>query len=145
MRRHGERPIAAAVDGKAIRGGGAYALNIFAHDFWQLLDQVEVDSKQNEMGAFRDAMDGFLERYPFVRILTFDAIFCEQRTMEALTKNNRMGIFQVKENQPELANQLLRWYHALPKGTPGFRESEKKRGLHRHPVAMGSAGAAISC
>lgn len=146
MRRHGERPIAAAVDGKAVRGGGAYALNIFAQDFWQLLDQFEVQgSKENEMSAFRVVMEDFLTRYPFVRILSFDALYCEQKTMEALTKNNRVGIFQVKDNQPELADRLLRWYHALPKGTPGFRESEKKRRLHRHPNTVGGTSAPLGC
>lgn len=140
LRRHGVRPIAAAVDGKAIRGGGAHALNIFAHDLWQLLDQFEVEGiKDNEMTVFRCAMEDFLARYPFVKILTFDAIFCEQKTMEALTKNNRLGIFSVKENQPETFDRLWRWFHAtLPKGAPDYREAEKKRGLHRDARTVGT-------
>lgn len=128
------RGICASVDGKALRGSGVHTLNVFVQDFWVLLDQYEVASKENEMSAFRERLDGFCKSYPFVTILTFDAMFCEQQTMRMLTENNRMGIFQVKENQPEGLRRLERWFAAQPKGSPGYSGgAEKKRGLHRHP------------
>lgn len=130
------RQCAASVDGKALRGAGVHALNIFAQDFWVLLDSYEVAAKTNEMSAFRARIGEFCERYPFVRILTFDALFCEQATMQALTERNRMGIFQVKDNQPEALQRLHRWFSPLAKDAPDFRETEKKRRLHRHPRAV---------
>lgn len=130
--------LCAAVDGKALRGAGVHTLNIFVHDLWTLLDQYEVDVKANEMSAFRGRMDEFLGRYPFVKLLTFDAIFCEQKTMETLTRHNRMGIFQVKENQPEGLFRIERLFSAHLGGSPDTESVEKKRGLHRDPKAVGS-------
>lgn len=140
LHRRQDRAVVAAVDGKAVRGGGAYTLNIFAHDFFQLLDQLTVEgAKENEMSVFRAAMDDFLDRYPFVRILTFDAIFCEQKTMEALTRHNRMGIFQVKENQPETLFMIQRFFDKLLASKPDDRVVEKKWRLRRHARHMGGA------
>lgn len=140
LRRHKARPIVACVDGKTICGAGVHALNIFAQDLWILLDQIEVpEGKGNEMTVLRDHMDSFFEKYPFVRILTMDAIFCETETMERLTKNNRLGIFQVKGNQPTAAFELERIFRSLLHGkTPDYKESEKKWGLHRDAGGMGS-------
>lgn len=136
------RECAASVDGKTLRGAGVHTLNIFVQEFWMLLDSYEVAAKANEMSAFRARIGEFCGRYPFVRILTFDALFCEQATMQALTDRNRMGIFQVKDNQPEALQRLQRWFSPLPKDAPEFRETEKKRGLHRHPrVVERRAGA----
>ena len=135
------RSAAVCVDGKTLRGAGVHTLNIFVQDFWVLLDQYEVDVKANEMSTFRERLGTFCERYPFVTILTFDALFCEQQTMRALTKNNRMGIFQVKENQPETHFRLERWFAALPQAKPDAAETGKKWGLHRHARAMDRARA----
>jgi hypothetical protein len=135
----GARTCAVSVDGKAIRGAGVHTLNIFVQDFWVLLDSFEVSEKANEMSAFRLQIEQFCERYPFVRILTFDALFCEQNTMQALSEHNRLGIFQVKENQPEALFRLQRFFSAMPKNSPDFRETEKKRGLRRHPGAVGQS------
>ena len=135
------RSAAVCVDGKTLRGAGVHTLNIFVQDFWILLDQYEVNAKANEMSAFRERLASFCERYPFVTILTFDALFCEQQTMGALTKNNRMGIFQVKDNQPETLFRLERWLAALPQAKPDAAETEKKWGLHRHARVVDRARA----
>jgi len=135
--------LSASVDGKAVRGGRAHALNVFVQEYWLLLDQMEVlQGKESEMAVFRQKMEAFLARHPFLKILTFDAVFCERTTMEMLTRNNRLGIFQVKENQPETLDRLLRWFHgSLPKARPDLREVEKKRGLRRHTRGVGAQGA----
>lgn len=145
QRCHRSRPMTAAVDGKAVRGApGIHALNIFAHDYWMLLDQYEVaKSKENELTVFRERLEEFLARYPFVRILTMDAAFCEAKTMEALTSNNRLGIFQVKENQKTACFELERFFRRmLFEGSPDYREAEKKWGLHRDARAVGMPRAA---
>jgi len=124
--------VCATVDGKTMRGSGVHVLNVFVQGFWVLLDQYVVASKENEMSGFRARLDAFCERYPFLTLLTFDAIFCEQQTMRALTENNRMGIFQVKDNQPEGLQRLERWFAAVPKASPSYSAGpEKKWGLHR--------------
>lgn len=131
------RGLAVAVDGKALRGAGQHTLNAFVHELWVLLDSHPVDEKENEMSAFRARLDEFCERHPFVRILTFDAAFCERATMEALSRHNRLGIFAVKDNQPEATRRLERWFATVINRPPDHREVEKKRGLHRHPRAVG--------
>ena len=140
-RLHSERRrqgLCATVDGKALRGAGVHTLNVFVHDLWTLLDQYEVDVKANEMSAFRGRMEKFLKQYPFIRMLTFDAIFCEQKTMEILTRHNRMGIFQVKGNNPEGLFRIERLFSPLLGGSPDTESAEKKWGLHRDPKAVGS-------
>jgi len=133
LARLNRRKAGVAVDGKSLRGTGHHMLNVFIHDYWMLLDQLEVGQKDNEMSAFRDGLESFLARYPFIRILTFDALFCEQKTMETLTRNNRMGIFQVKENQPEGLFRIQRWFARGLNSAPGHRSVEKKRGLRNDP------------
>lgn len=132
-----DRKTRAAVDGKTMRGTGDHVLHIFVHDFWCLLDQLEVGEKTNEMAGFRTALPAFLAKYPFLEILTFDALFCEQATMNLLTENNRMGIFQVKDNQPETLRRLERWFARQPKKAPDFRGVEKKRGLRGDAGTLG--------
>lgn len=128
--------VSASVDGKMLRGAGVHVLNVFVHDLWVLLDQYEVTSRGNEMSAFRTLLDEFLLRYPFVALLSFDAIFCDQQTMDALTRHNRRGLFQVKENQPEGLRRMERWFASVPKDSPDTAGTEKKWGLHRHAQAV---------
>lgn len=130
--------LCASVDGKALRGAGVHTLNIFVQDLWTLLDQHEVDAKANEMTVFRGRLESFLERYPFVRLLTFDAIFCEQRTMEALSRHKRTGIFQLKGNQPEGLARVERLLCPLLATPPDAEGVEKKRGLRRDPAGVGA-------
>ena len=144
-RLHSERRrqgLCATVDGKALRGAGVHTLNVFVHDLWTLLDQYEVDVKANEMSAFRGRVEEFVRRYPFVRMMTFDAIFCEQKTMEILTRHNRMGIFQVKENQPEGLHRIERLFSPLLAGSPDAESVGKKWGLHRDAKAVGEGARA---
>lgn len=131
--------LCAAVDGKALRGAGVHTLNVFVHELWTLLDQYDVDVKANEMSAFRARLDEFVARYPFVKMLTFDALFCEQKTMETLTRHNRMGIFQVKDNQPEGLYRMERLFSPLLGGSPDAESVEKKWRLHRDEKALGQA------
>jgi hypothetical protein len=131
------RGAAVAVDGKALRGAGQHTLNVFVHELWVLLDSHRLDAKENEMSAFRARLEEFCARHAFVRILTFDAAFCERHTMEALSRHNRLGLFAVKDNQPEATRRLERWFASVINRPPDHREVEKKRGLHRHARAVG--------
>jgi len=130
------------VDGKALRGCGRHILNVFVQDYWCVLDMLEVSEKKNELSAFEAEMDAMLQKYPFLQILTFDAMFSQHAVVEALTRHNRMGIFQIKDNQPETLRRLERWFHALPKDSCQVQETEKKWGLPRDPHAVDRSRAA---
>lgn len=131
----------ACVDGKALRGCGRHILNVFVQDYWSLLDMLEVAEKKNELSAFQAELDNMLQKYPFLQVFTFDAMFTQHAVVEKLTRNNRMGIFQVKDNQSETLRRLERWFYALPKDSCQVQETEKKWRLHRDPHAMERCGA----
>lgn len=130
------RRATATVDGKALRGCGRHILNVFVQDYWCLLDMLEVAEKKNELSAFQAELEAMLRKYPFLAIFTFDAMFTQHAVVEALTRNNRMGIFQVKDNQSETVRRLERWFAALPKDSCQAQETEKKGRLHRDPQAV---------
>lgn len=124
------RGAAASVDGKMMRGTGDYYLHVFLQDYWHLVDLFEVGSKQNEHSAFENELDAFLERHPWISLLTFDAIFCQHTIAEKLIGNGKKAIFQVKENQPETLERLRRFFSPMPKDSPDHRSEEKKKSLH---------------
>lgn len=130
------RRAAGTVDGKALRGTGQHIVNVFVQDFWCLLDMFEVGQKQNELSAFQAQLHEMLGKYPFLKLLTFDAMFAQHTVVETLTANNRLGIFQIKENQEETFRRLERWFAALPADSCQAQETEKKRGLHCDPHAV---------
>jgi hypothetical protein len=105
-----KRPLVASVDGKALRATGQHVLNVFVQDWWRLLDMREVGAKENELSAFGEALGEMLKKYPFLSIFTFDAMFAQHSVVEELTRNNRMGIFQIKDNQAETVRRLQRWF-----------------------------------
>jgi len=131
------RGAAASVDGKMLGGTGDYYLHVFLQDYWHLVDLFEVGSKQNEHSAFEKELDAFLERHPWVSLLTFDAIFCQHTIAEKLVGNGKKAIFQVKENQSETLRRLRRFFSPMPEDNPDHRSEEKKKPLHcaARPVA----------
>ena len=120
-----KRGLVASVDGKALRGTGQHVLNIFIQDWWHLLDMREVAQKKNELSALNETLDEMLEKYPFLAIFTFDAMFAQHTVVEKLTRNNRMGIFQIKDNQAETHRRLQRWFAKLPRDKFQTRSVEK--------------------
>jgi hypothetical protein len=118
---------AASVDGKALRATGDHFLHVFLQDYWLLVDLFEVGEKNNEHSAFERELDGLLQRYPWLSLLTFDAMFCQHKIAEKLIGNGKKAIFQVKENQPETLRRLERFFSPLPKEKPDHRSVEKKK------------------
>jgi len=117
-------PVAAAVDGKALRGSQHHLLHTFVQDLWLLLDLREVGEKQNEISAFRQQLAHMLERYPFISLFTFDALFAQHAIAKTLTAAGRRGLFQIKDNQRETLFRLERWFYALPKAEPDFETTD---------------------
>jgi hypothetical protein len=121
-----KRSLVASIDGKALRGTQQHVLNVFIQDWWHLLDMREVAEKKNELSVLNATLDEMLEKYPFIGIFTFDAMFAQHAVVEKLTRNNRMGIFQIKSNQAETHRRLLRWFAALPR--EGFQTQSVEKG-----------------
>ncbi len=118
------KPVAVAVDGKALRGSQHHLLHMFVQDFWLLLDLREVGEKQNELSTFQQRLQHVLQTYPFISLLTFDALFAQHKIAQTLTAAGRRGLFQIKDNQHQTLFRLERWFHALPKAKPDFETTE---------------------
>lgn len=125
LRAHGQ--TLASVDGKAMRGSGRHVLHTFAQDYWQLLDLWEVGEKQNELSGFESHLDSLLARYPFLTLLTFDAMFTHHSIARRLTQNGKKAIFQVKDNQKETHRAMIRFFQTVTKQPPDHQTKTKKK------------------
>ncbi len=101
-----KRCVAASVDGKASRSAGVHVLNIFLHDVRQVIWQAPVAKKENEISALKKALPELFETYPFLRILSGDAMFAGAPLCSDLIENGRHYIFQVKGDQKHLYEKL---------------------------------------
>jgi len=108
-------PFAAAVDGKTscqgldANGNPIHTLTVFIHDLKLVIGQWSVTGeKTNEPTALRNHLGELLEKYPLLRLVTGDAIFCQRPLAEALLADNCDYLLQIKDNQPDIqeATQL---------------------------------------
>lgn len=123
----------ASVDGKASRSAGVHVLNIFLHDVAQVIWQVPVSKKENEITAVKQALPALLKTYPFLRILTGDALFAGSPLCSQIIENGRHYLFQIKGDQPQLLEKfeiLFAAKAALAVDETAFT-GEKKRLRHR--------------
>ena len=58
--------------------------------------------KTNEPTALRNHLHELLERYPLLRLLTGDAIFCQRPLATALVAENCDYLLQIKSNQADI-------------------------------------------
>jgi hypothetical protein len=129
----GNKGRVAAVDGKTARSSGVHVLNVFLHDVEQVVWAAPVDKKANEITAFKAALKDLLEHYPFLRLVTADAMFAGQPLCELLIENGRHYLFQIKADQPDLLEKMeLIFAPQLHKpASPKEFEGEKKKRLRR--------------
>lgn len=102
-------PFAAAVDGKTscqgldAAGNPIHTLTVFIHDLKLVIGQWSVSGeKTNEPTALRNHLGELLEKYPLLRLVTGDAIFCQRPLAEALLAENCDYVLQIKDNQPDI-------------------------------------------
>ena len=95
-----------SVDGKTSRSCGVHVLNVFLHDVEQVVWQVPVEEKANEISAFKQSLDGLLETYPFLQIVTGDAMFAGAPLCGKLIERGRHYLFQIKEDQKHLREKM---------------------------------------
>lgn len=129
-----KRCMAAAVDGKTSRASGVHVLNVFLHDVNQVVWQSPVDKKKNEITAFKEILDNLFKTYPFLRIVTGDAMFAGAPLCSSLIERGRHYVFQVKSDQPHLHEKMELLFAAKLNAKPDERKAtgEKKKGLYRH-------------
>lgn len=121
------------VDGKAMKAADRHVLSVFVEDLKLVLLHEEVDAKKNELSTFRDKLAALLERYPFLWLLSGDAMFSDTKLCEMLKAGGRHWLFQIKANQPHLLEKLELFFSPIVHAAPHLSsEPEKKRWLHCH-------------
>lgn len=96
----------AAVDGKTTRASRVHVLNVFALDMGQAIWQCEVDEKASEITVLRGALEPMFAAYPFLKILTGDAMFAGNPLCSEIIKHGRHYLFQIKEDQKHLHEKM---------------------------------------
>lgn len=103
-----EKEVVASFDGKTMRGiHGAetikHILSLFTHKTHQILGQVGVTRKENEIPAVKRL---FYQVDISGMILVADALHTQKETVRLIRENNADYVFVVKENQKELSRDL---------------------------------------
>ena len=102
---------AIALDGKSVRGSGhgtrerpVHLLSALVHRTGQVIGQVDVDSKTNEIPKLKDLLDPLDIAGT---IVTTDALHTQRDTARYLVKEKHAHyVMEVKENQPTLHDAL---------------------------------------
>jgi hypothetical protein len=123
----------ASVDGKTTRASSVHVLNVFLHAVEQVVWQAPVDGKQNEISAFKKALDDLFAAYPFLQILTGDAMFAGEPLCGDLIRRGKHYVFQIKADRKHLHEKMhLVFAGKLARAvSPSSLTGEKKRGLRR--------------
>lgn len=127
------RNAVAAVDGKTSRAAGVHLLNVFLIDVQQTIWQAEVDEKANEITVLRAILPELFEKYPFLKILTGDALFAGNPLCSEIIRHGRHYLFQVKGSQHQLHEKLELVFARCLNREPDSAHltGEKKRLRHR--------------
>ena len=96
----------AAVDGKTSRAAGVHVLNVFVHQVQQVIWQLPIAAKQNEISALKQSLAELFAAYPFLQILTGDAMFTGEPLCAELIAHGRHYVFQVKADQKHLLEKM---------------------------------------
>jgi len=130
--RQRQRCAVAAVDGKTSRASGVHVLNVFLHDVQQVVWQVPIASKDNEISALKQALDELFAAYPFLRVLTGDAMFAGAPLCSQLIQRGRHYVFQIKADQKNLYEKMQLIFSAdLSREAPSSALTGEKKRLRR--------------
>ena len=135
--------LTAAIDGKGAKqrkdenGDPLYMLNVFVHDIKVTLEQKSVrGDKTNEPGCLKKHLEELLDTYPALKLLTGDAIFAQRPLWEALQEYECDYLFQVKENQEKVLQQMKLIFQDAPNEKPRDLSVTKKKG----PLSLAVCG-----
>lgn len=137
VRQRGSQGV--ALDGKAQRGRlrhGAtpthpiHAVTAFCHDLGGVLAQLVVDAKQHQ--AELTVAPEALQQIDWQgRVLTGDALYCQQSLCTQVVEAGGDYLLLVKENQPTLLADILQLF------TPLTPEEQARTGVHTvHPLPL---------
>lgn len=136
-----------AADGKTSKQGHdaqgepIHMLNVFAHELNLCLAQFPVaDGKPTEPQALKAGLTELLEHYPFLRLFTGDALFCQRPLARVILEADRDFLFAVKDNQPALLEAILASFLGAERRPPDA-ESVEKKGASCTPDGSGSSRA----
>ena len=88
---------------------------------------VRCGDEMNEIGALRE-LGALFERYPFLRILTGDALFAGNPLCSEIITHGRHYLFQIKDNQKDLREKMeLVFARHLSREPQPSLTGEKKR------------------
>ena len=125
----------AAVDGKVAKqmkdenGDPILMLNIFAQTLKLHLASWSVHGdKTNEPGCLKQHLEELFTMYPCLQLLTGDAILTQRPLLEAIQAYHRDYLFQVKENQGKVLEQMKLMFADAPTQEPSDRKVSKKGG-----------------
>ena len=134
--------VVAAVDGKTSKqghdahGDPVHMLNVFAHEVGLCLAQFPVtDGKPTEPRALKGGLAELIEHYPFLRLFTGDALFCQRPPAHVILEADRDFLFALKENQPALLEAILTSFHDAEQHEPDAESVEKKK-RSAHPTTL---------
>jgi len=125
--------LTAAVDGKTSKqfldadGNPLLLLNVFAHDMKVALTDYSVHGdKTNEPGCLKKNLEVLFSQYPFLKLLTGDAIFASRPLMEALQEQECDYLFQIKDNQPDMLEAAKACFSKVDLDKPDDVSVEKR-------------------
>jgi hypothetical protein len=124
-----------AVDGKTAKaaldsdGRPLHMLNAFVHDLQVVVGQWSVGAeKSNEPTVLRRHLQELVNNYPFLKLLTGDAIFAQRPLAELLTNGGIDYLFQIEANQGDTLDALESCFADAPRRPPAA-ETVNKRGI----------------
>jgi hypothetical protein len=131
--------IVAAVDGKVAKqmkdadGDPILMLNIFAHNIKVTLMSYDVKGdKTNEPSCLKKHLGELFTMYPFLKLLTGDAIFAQRPLLEVLQEYECDYLFQVKANQPEILEAAKVCFADVDPEKPDYQfDWEKKTAMSK--------------
>jgi hypothetical protein len=138
--------IIGAVDGKTAKqmkdhdGNLLLMLNVFAQKLKLHLASWSVNGdKTNEPACLKKHLEELFTMYPYLKLLTGDALFAQRPLLEAIREYERDYLFQVKENQPKILKKMEEVFKDAPEQSlentrTHDRQVSKKRGLVRFVV-----------
>jgi hypothetical protein len=111
------KTVHAACDGKALRGAEEHVLEIFINDVCFAVWQLPVGKKQNELSTLESAIADILAKYPQIKLLTGDAMFCQKSIAQAAVDARRHYFLQLKsphKTDVAIAREAIAQYSQTP-------------------------------
>ena len=128
--------LVAAVDGKVAKqmkddnDDPILMINIFAQKLkLHLASWSVLGDKTNEPACLKKHLEELFTMYPFLKLLTGDAIYAQRPLVEALQQYHCDYLFQVKENQPKILAKMKVIFKDAEHQEPNDVMPRKKRGL----------------